>query len=242
MNEGSPYGWLVFAALGLGLFLSSLVRKDRSRLWLMAGFSLFILALGGAFIFTDFIVPGFVVDRLLPFYIPLTLFFFAASWRLAVLGPFLIFLGSLIPIIWGSSGNYAVEKGIYPVKITCFPATADGRSYNVVYADGRESTVSGCGDYLVIERVNWDWRLFFMTQREYPLGFSEPPRNDDSLVMELQPVPLTLDQPKISDRPGMWLSSTMIGPIREEPFYTWWLVRDGHGELVLTSLNPGVLE
>jgi hypothetical protein len=242
MNSASPYGWLFFAALGLGLFLSSLVKKDRSQVWLMAGASLFFIALGGAFIFTDFIIPGFLRNRVLPFYLPLTLFFFLVSLRLYILGPVLILLSSLIPLIWGTSGNHFVEKGLYPVKITCYPGTKEGRSYNVIYADGRESTITGCGDYLVMEQVQWDWRLFFMTEREYPAGFTDPSQVNISLVSSLSFVPLTMEQPKISDRPGMGREKELIGPIRDDLFYTWWLVHDGRGNLVLTSLNPRVTE
>ncbi|MDC7223135.1 MAG: hypothetical protein PQJ60_05295 [Spirochaetales bacterium] len=241
MNTGSPYGWLFFAALGLGLFLSSLVRKERSHFWLLAGFTLFVLALGGAFIFTDFIVSDFIQRRLFPFYLPLTIFFFLASWKLALLGPLLILLISLIPIVWGSSGNYIAERGIYPVKITCYPSTAEGRSYNVIYADGRESSVTGCGDYLRVERINWDWRLFFMSKREYPVGFSISQQADRSGLSDSTFVPLTMEQPRIAPRPGFSRHTLLIGPIREDLFYTWWLVRDGGGELVLTSLDPRVL-
>ena len=141
----------------------------------MAGASLFLIALGGAFIFTNFIVPGFVRNRVLPFYLPVTLFFFIVTWRLAVLPPTLILLFSLIPIVWGTSGVYSLEEGVYPAKITCYPATAAGRSYNIVFRDGRESSVTGCGDYLVVERISWDWRLFFLTPREIPVGFSPAP-------------------------------------------------------------------
>ena len=233
MNEGSPYGWLFFAAFGLGLFLSSLVRKGRSRFWLMAGISLFLIALGGAFIYTNFIYPGFVRERILPFYLPLTLFFFLITLRLAIMVPFLFFSASLIPIVWGSSGIYSVEKGIYPVRITCYPDTVEGRSYSVLYKDGRESTLTGCGDYLAVRRINWDWRLFFMTPRDYPLGFSGP---EGEVVTEL-----TMEQPAVRDRPGLYEETLLFGPVENNLFYHYWLTRNEKGELILTSLDPSVL-
>ncbi len=234
MNEGSPYGWLFFAALGLGLTLSSLVRRGRSRVWLMAGLSLFLIALGGAFIYTDFIVPDFFRKRVLPFYLPLTLFFFVISLRLALLVPLTIFMASLIPIVWGSSGVFSLEEGIYPVSITCYPPTEEGRSYSLRYRDGRESTLTGCGDYLAVRRVDWDWRLFFLTPREYPIGFTGP--EGESPLVEL-----TLPRPDLRERPGMKQETLYYGPIENNLFYTYWLTRNGKGELILATLNPVVL-
>ena len=241
MNQGSPYGWLFFAALGLGLFLSSLVRKERSRIWLMAGFSLFLLALGGAFIFTDFIVSDFIAERLIPFYLPITAFFFVVSLRLAVLPSTLILLFSLIPLIWGTSGVYSLEEGIYPAKVTCYPDTVAGRSYHVVYSDGRESSVTGCGDYLVVERISWDWRLFFLTPREFPVGFNSHDSGDEPSAGGEGMVRLTMKMPTVTERPGMRRDLFLVGPIENDRFYSWWLIRNYRGEVVLTSQNPGSL-
>jgi hypothetical protein len=233
MLDGYSYGWIYFSALGMGLFLASLVRK-RSILWVGMGLFILMLSLTGAFI-SDFYTSLVNSREVLILFFSLSLLFFLFSLKLLLLFPLLVILFSLYFIIWGSSGIYSLEKGVYPVRIICYPTTEQGRSYNIRYANGRETTLGGAGDYLVLEKVTWNRFHVFLPSKTFPVGLST--HGVDELIDDFF-LNFTLEPPLLQSRPGMERKLFLIGPIEDDLFYTLWLYKDRRGEPRMTSVKP----